>query len=440
MDRRFRVLPHSAPIQSTWRVSIQDFLFPENSRVTQTSHNLSSALNSLNGTQVTESENHPAWLHSRKGRFQGDLGGPFSTSKRYCILGNPSIQGVRGVAWSRPTPTYPGGSVKTTTHYEGIVLPAGAGSLPWPTTVASTASQLDVLGTQAIARCAPSNPSIDLAVTIGELVKEGIPRLIGSSIGRLRGMSGRERRRALGSEYLNVEFGWKPLINDMLGFCRAIVDSSDALAQYERDSGRVVRRRYDFPELVTTKIDTWGGLSSPWTSPSGSGIRDPLTSGKGQVMRSEELRIRRWFSGAFTYYVPPASSGMKNSMARDVILARKALGLSLTPDTIWNLGPWSWMFDWFFNAGDLIRNWTNFAIDNQVLLYGYIMEHKIHSYTYTFTGPTGYQSSTAYPSTVTLVSETKVRRKATPYGFGSSWNGFSGRQLAILAALGLTKS
>jgi len=101
--------------------------------------------------------------------------------------------------------------------------------------------------------------------------------------------------------------------------------------------------------------------------------------------------------------------------------------------------PWSWAVDWFVDVGDILTNWTNWAIDGQVLLYGYIMEHKLHEKTYTYVGKTGFPGN-VQPSGVKMVVETKIRRQATPYGFGLSWDGFSARQIAILTALGLSRS
>jgi hypothetical protein len=79
------------------------------------------------------------------------------------------------------------------------------------------------------------------------------------------------------------------------------------------------------------------------------------------------------------------------------------------------------------------------AIDNQVLAYGYMMEHTIEKYTYHFVGPHKLKTKKD-PDPVTLVRESKIRRRATPYGFGITWDGFSSFQLSILAALGLSKT
>lgn len=121
-------------------------------------------------------------------------------------------------------------------------------------------------------------------------------------------------------------------------------------------------------------------------------------------------------------------------------MSKKLLGISLTPDTVWNLAPWTWAVDWFSNAGDVVSNVTDWAVDGLVLRYGYIMEHSLVRDTYTFVGPTTFQSESQRPQALIFSSERKLRRKATPFGFGLNWDGLSPRQLAIAAALGLSRS
>jgi hypothetical protein len=71
--------------------------------------------------------------------------------------------------------------------------------------------------------------------------------------------------------------------------------------------------------------------------------------------------------------------------------------------------------------------------------YGYLMEHSIVRDTYFWDGPTTLKADRIVPSPITLVSETKLRRKANPYGFGLTWDELSSRQQSILAALGITR-
>ncbi len=75
--------------------------------------------------------------------------------------------------------------------------------------------------------------------------------------------------------------------------------------------------------------------------------------------------------------------------------------------------------------------------------YGYVMEHTVQTTVIESTGgwyvvsPGKFQRMPDIKFVV--VDETKQRLRATPYGFGLSWDGFSPEQLAILASLGITR-
>jgi hypothetical protein len=393
-----------------------------------------SAWRNLNGTQVTVSENHPSWNDTRNvthGRlYKGDVGGPFTMTRRYAtgMTAGATLVGESGPMNVRPVSVY---------TYNGPLLPIPPSDMVWPSQASSTDSQLDKLGTVAIAGCSPSNPTADVATFLGELLTEGIPKATFQILKGLKGMTHRQRRRALGGDYLNVQFGWIPFLSDLRSIANAILHANKVLSDYERGSGRLTRRRFTFPSRREVKSILDYPTKTPWGPGAGALYLSPPVYGK--VYRTEELLQKQWFSGAFTWYVPPPDS-MRDDMARQCILARKLLGVLPTPDTIWNLAPWSWMVDWFLTSGNVLSNWTDWAIDNQVLYYGYIMEHTVHSHTYTYAGETGFKTRGPRPFDVKLVQETKLRRKATPYGFGFNMKGLTARQLAILAALGLNKS
>jgi len=393
----------------------------------------------LGGYQMVDTESHPLWLRRKRGEFHGDLGGPFYTLKWWSEVEKPKVT-IRNSRSSDPTDAWPSGRIQTDTVYRGPLLPTDPGSMQYhlPFPISSSKVDLDVWGTKAIALCSPSNPTVDLTTALGELIHDGVPAAIGSTLRLWRNLSPKDRRKAIGHEYLNIEFGWKPLISDLQDLCKAILKSDEILRQHEKDSGKMVRRKADFPEESSQSVEVAFQGESPWLAPSSTDLYLPGFSDWGKVYVSQKLSVRRWFSGAFTHFVPEADSS-RNAIARHAIQARKLLGISLTPDAVWNLMPWSWAVDWFVDVGDILTNWTNWAIDGQVLLYGYIMEHKLHEKTYTYVGKTGFPGN-VQPSGVKMVVETKIRRQATPYGFGLSWDGFSARQIAILTALGLSRS
>jgi hypothetical protein len=118
--------------------------------------------------------------------------------------------------------------------------------------------------------------------------------------------------------------------------------------------------------------------------------------------------------------------------------ARRIYGLTLDPEVLWNLAPWSWFADWFVNAGDVVSNISDLSFDGLVMRFGYMMEHSIVADEVRL-GGSSFSGGTSLDTTIWLVTETKQRIRASPYGFGLTWESFSPRQLAILAALGVTR-
>jgi ABC-type polysaccharide/polyol phosphate export permease len=73
------------------------------------------------------------------------------------------------------------------------------------------------------------------------------------------------------------------------------------------------------------------------------------------------------------------------------------------------------------------------------------MEHSIAKDTYSFYHSPNYIGTGNNPrrkmevSDMVILSETKQRYRANPFGFGITWDGLSPLQLAIAAALGITR-
>jgi hypothetical protein len=380
------------------------------------------------GTQVTVSEGHP-W--SRNKRPAGDVGGDFY-SEDHRVEFDPS-----GVALTDTTVLFPTGSNPgiRTSYFTGHVAPgtvaggwSASGGLMFPPFIKTSDDDLDELGTSAIAQCLPTNSVADVGTAVAEIVKEGIPSMIGSQFWRGRTL----KARTAGSEYLNVQFGWRPLVNDVRKFTNGVVNADSVLKQYERDAGKVVRRRYNFPTVVSVE-ETVLHESVPPTMP---GANSVFNVSGGRLVRRREKRQNRWFSGAFTYHLPSGYDS-RNALDRYALLAAR-LGGSATPDVLWNVSPWSWMVDWFSNAGDVVHNLHAFQTDGLVMRYGYIMVNTIITDTYTHEGST-FNGKPVTVAPLRLITEIKQRRQANPYGFGLTWDGLSPFQLSILAALGITR-
>jgi len=320
---------------------------------------------------------------------------------------------------------------------DAALWPLDPRSIGFPPSIASSDSGLAAKGATAIARSSPTNSIADAATFMGELVKDGIPNLPGMH-------TWKEKIRRLadaGDEFLNVTFGWLPLVSDVKSHASAVRKADAVMRQYERDAGKLVRRTYSFPTEITNgnRQLIAGPTASPWYSPVGSGWADYFGYGSTYLTVSTVKEV--WFSGGYTYHLPTGYDSRKG-MARNAEEAKRVFGATLTPDTLWELTPWSWAIDWFSNAGDVIHNLSSWSQYGLVLRYGYMMEHTINKYTYTFEYQPGQVSPRGriQPSPVSFVTETKKRIKANPFGFGVSWDGLSPLQTAIAAALGISRT
>jgi hypothetical protein len=375
-------------------------------------------------THVERGEIH-TYNHDLSLLGKGDVGGPFwSSQSRYESDGNY----VRAQGLGR---WYEG------TIHLGQTTPMGsfpAKPLHFDSVVAA--------GATAISRTIPTNPIAGASVAIGE-AREGFPRFVGSTLFRRT----RELRN-VGDEYLNVEFGWKPMIRDLLEFSRSVKDSNKVLRQMYRDSGanNSVRRRYVFPiQKSSSEPDgpKWGYVApfkcdgsqlDSWMLGSG-----PIPIGYRQWSTTE---TRTWFSGAYSYVMPRPPTNFVDNLDKWDAEANKLFGTRLTPATVWNLAPWSWAADWFSNTGDVLHNISAFGSDSLVLKYGYIMRKTREMQQSIWQGyvntPTGAnQFVTAREA---FGHETRVRLRATPYGFGIDMGSFTPRQIAISAAVGITQA
>lgn len=314
--------------------------------------------------------------------------------------------------------------------YEGGVVINSASSPPklsMPKTLRD--SELDAYGTSAIAAVEPTASEWSLATALGELRRDGIPDLPGTNmrdeVRRIRSgqSSASSAGSSAGSDYLNMEFGWLPLKRDFQSFIKAVRDSDDIIRQYKRDSGQKIRRRAGGPaENEVVRKNTSFHLSPNPSSAVGSG------SGYTQISTTS----RKWFSGAFVYHIPEVAS--MGRIREYALMARRLHGLEITPEVIWNVSPWTWAADWFGNFGDVMHNVSALGRDGLVLRYGYVMHERTR-----VTRMSGIVNQNGAPIYREDLESVKIRRPATPYGFGLSWDGFTPKQLAIISALGMSR-
>lgn len=360
-------------------------------------------------------EENMSWSHKAPYNGAYDNGGQFTLSR---------VSDADSLHWEyvKGGPSY--------FLYTGGVYPQHPDQVSWWTAGLSgsvpSAASLSAAGATAIARCKPTSPHFSLAQSLGEL-REGAPSIPGvrSWENRTRPLLG-----SVGDEYLNYQFGWLPLVSDVRKFYESTTKSDRILDEYRRNANRKIRRGYDFPTTISTRT----GSGSIQIHPANFGLFAPGTI-------SETVTTKRWFRGAFRYYLPPTDS-YQGRVRRKLQEANHLFGVLPTPEVLWELTPWSWAIDWFTNVGDVMSNISSFATDGLVLQYGYIMEHKRVHGEMTVTVPPSQVAQYGLTGPIlkrTYVREYKCRYPANPYGFGIDDTSLTTRQLSILGALGLSK-
>jgi len=370
----------------------------------------------ITSLETTQSRGH-AWPSGRGALT--DVGGDFTTIKVTRLDAPAPVGTGRGYGYYYKGPemaTSPGGAMD---YALSLVTP-------------SSEVKLMQLGSTAIARSIPTNPVADAGTFLGEL-KAGLPKAVGKELLKTKFKD----YRKVGSEYLNVEFGWKPLISDLQKFGQATIESEKILKQLHRDSGKNIHRKFTFPDEVLT--ETWeANYQQSWAC--GLSLYPYLykNASGGPIRGYRKITTKTWFSGCFTYHLNLGDS-TQDRIQRAAAEARKLYGVELTPETVWNLAPWSWAVDWEGNIGDVLHNVSRFSQDGLVMRYGYIMQQKTATVTFSL-HPAGRLSSAPNEDLkLTVEAISKVRRRATPFGFGFDMTALTGRQSAILGALGISR-
>lgn len=312
--------------------------------------------------------------------------------------------------------------------------------------------ELEDYGKRAISIVAPGRPQVDMFRVIGELLV-GIPQLPGKALLTKGDFA------SSGDEWLNMLFGVMPTYKDAIDVGNVLKHITALLFQYRRDAGRIVRRKMEFPVISNSAIFTKDQIDANSGAIVAGGAnygfhRTPYIGGLGD---SSSNRVRRdlpttseifmrevrtvKFSGAFTYYIPttPEFAGKVGRYLKEL---DRVIGLSPNSVNVYELTPWSWLFDWFVDLRSQLDLAQLAFDDNLVINYGYAMEHTNRSVVckteLAGAAPVG---GVSFASTY-LGFERKRRIRANPYGFvgqtgSQGWNPF---RWSILAALGISRS
>lgn len=325
--------------------------------------------------------------------------------------------------------------------------------------IGSVEAALSSRGSEAFNRMRPDLPSFDGAQEIGELkdlsgmyksmvkdIKNAMTRHANrkANPGTKIRTNNKRRPADVGNFHLAVQFGWLPIVRSIQSYITAQRGLQKRLAQSIRDEGRNIRRRTVLPGGVndtTTKIEfhnpTWR-VMHPMLYYMSYNYGNRIWWSK----LKQEYRTRSWAVASFRYLLPPGPRDVQWTSRMN----RRLMGYYVTPSTVWNLMPWSWLADYFGTAGDFLQATSEGAFDSLVMNYGYMMTTQEQVTTAEQNqwvnldagGDYEVAAGEVVASTVTR-AVIKVRIVGTPFGFGVKQGDLSAHQLGILGALGLSK-
>ncbi len=401
----------------------------------------------------------------------GDLGHEFATAKtRFAGTTNRlSYLGDQYSGYAHMTNVIPrnlytlnrdGVMVLTTSMTDTLDGYFSSKGFPYSTQGSSfgpTMMGLQAEATNHIKTMNPHQQKASVLASLLELARGDIPGLLAdlrkhfTMISRMKASGLKDASQALGSEWLNNQFGWTPILSDVNAATK-VLTTLDSLLFPEDNTRRVVKR------ILHSRAATQSGTGSLTTEP-------PLRMNGGLPTRSDYASVLK-FQGTTNFQAGPVemdytasevislwttarfNTGPKPSTANNGYLdkAIELLGLELNANTLWELTPWSWLIDWFSNIGTVIENLTSLGLSNTILNYAYTtMRREAHSGVVARPAevhPLRYYSITSVSGDFIYSWRTdqKVRLAASPFGFDVSLDVLNPGQWGILVALGLARS
>lgn len=359
--------------------------------------------------------------------MSSDDGHDFYTSKATLLKGN-AFKGEGGYPVQRPSSN---GSVVVSPLIPMALymeLLDGASKYNPPT---MSVNDKTFYGNRFISEVAPTAPSASLANFLGEISRDGLPSVISSVYANGRHITG--QAKALGNDFLNVEFGWKPFMSDLASLMSAVTNSTRIINQYVKDSGKKNRREATLAmDPVVGDLAPRSGYAVGIASQDGGDYAANAYTSACKIQQTLNTTYR--FVGSFTYALPGGSTLLEKA-AYFGSLAQKVLGAGMTPEAIWNLAPWTWLVDWWLDVGSAVSAAQRLQTDNLVVRYGYIMKHTTDRRIFTLTG--GSYKGWSFPNlAMSLTYETKERWHSTPFGFAvNPATVFNANRAAIVASL-----
>lgn len=317
---------------------------------------------------------------------------------------------------------------------------------------ASLFPSLDALGSQAYTKLRPQLASAGLGVALAEA--RDIPRMLKTTSlafhDSWKAMGGstisgsadyRMRPKKVADNFLNVQFGWIPFLSDMGKFINLYHKSGDYMRQLRRDNNTWVKRKRVNQIVESITVVPNLGINYRVQPTANFQISRLFSSAPtAEIFIKDSTLV--WFEGVFKYYRPEFSGAQDwfngNTPVGDLNRLLTVYGARINPSVIYKATPWTWLGDWFTNIGDTVDRASDWAFDGMVSKYMYLMHHKVRELILRQKIPL----KTGGTLTLEWSRSCDIKRRVgadNNFGFSLSGGGLTGRQIAILGALGISR-
>lgn len=247
--------------------------------------------------------------------------------------------------------------------------------------------------------------------------------------------------KGAGDQFLNLQFGWRPALQDFLAVCETVGDLEALVAQAEQNNGQWVSRRFledvvESEQVVYSQSGVTGNLCNPVLN---SQYQLVPFSGS-QTVKLQTLRYI-WYEGSFKQYRPEFDPALRRGhpALKAAEQAALKLGLRINPTTLYRCIPYTWLADYVGSFTSGIQRLEDQLTGEMVCRRFHLMRTVLYRYEYRVQ----FSTTDGQTHVHTWYKQASVKRRAngqSAFGFSASPGGLTGMQYAILAALASSKA
>jgi hypothetical protein len=323
-------------------------------------------------------------------------------------------------------------------------------AIPWLTGDANTIPSTALLDSGVWDRTKPKIEQGGLFVAIAEI--RDVPHMLQETARGFheiwkamggRGVRGIMTPKNVAKHFLNHNFGWVPFIKDVGDLIDNVKNAQDKISRLKRDNGNWVRRRAILVNQTDTTVTRSSGINVHF-----QGSNDLFAiDGTGHYVDPyyEFHRTTHTFAnsvGSFRYYLPEFDEGREDQRGLLGDMKRRLAihGARINPSNVYKAIPWTWLIDWVSDIGKSIQAVQDQTMDNMAARYLYLIHHQIKTIELRQHLPFNSASGGDKVLSYSQIIDCKQRKEAdSPFGFGLTWQNLNAKQLALLAAIGITR-